>query len=81
MAVKLALEEWCYWLEGAAHPFTTFTDHKNFKCLKTAKCLNPLHARWTLFSTRFNFTLSYLTGSKNVKTDAEVDEVVVKIIL
>lgn len=29
LAIKLILEEWRHWLEGAAHPFVMFTDHKN----------------------------------------------------
>ncbi len=29
LAVKLALEEWCHWLEGSKHPFIVWTDHKN----------------------------------------------------
>lgn len=37
LAVKLALEEWCYWLEGAFHPFIIYTDHKNLEYLKYAK--------------------------------------------
>ncbi len=28
LAIKLALEEWRHWLEGAAHPFLILTDHK-----------------------------------------------------
>lgn len=24
LVVKLALEEWCHWLDGAAYPFTVF---------------------------------------------------------
>ncbi|KAI2645968.1 Transposon Tf2-8 polyprotein [Labeo rohita] len=38
LAIKLALEEWRHWLEGAVHPFTIITDHKN---LRDAKRLNP----------------------------------------
>ncbi|KAK1806150.1 hypothetical protein P4O66_000042 [Electrophorus voltai] len=29
LVVKLALEEWRRWLEGAKHPFLVWTDHKN----------------------------------------------------
>ncbi|KAK3545117.1 hypothetical protein QTP70_000990 [Hemibagrus guttatus] len=70
LAVKLALEEWRHWLEGAKHPFTVLTDHKNLEYLRAAKRLNPRQARWALFFTRFNFTLSYRPGSKNIKADA-----------
>ncbi|KAK3569947.1 hypothetical protein QTP86_007632 [Hemibagrus guttatus] len=70
LAVKLALEEWRHWLEGAKHPFTVLTDHKNLEYLRAAKRLNPRQARWALFFTRFKFTISYRPGSKNVKTDA-----------
>lgn len=58
LAVKLALEEWCHWVEGAAYPFTIFTDYKNLEYLKTAKCLNPHQAWWVLFFTRFHFNFS-----------------------
>ncbi|KAK3570134.1 hypothetical protein QTP86_012507 [Hemibagrus guttatus] len=70
LAIKFALEEWRHWLEGAKHPFTVLTDHKNLEYLRAAKRLNPRQARWALFFTRFNFTLSYRPGSKNIKADA-----------
>ncbi len=60
LAIKLALEEWRHWLEGAQHPFTVLTDHKNLQYLREAKRLNPRQARWALFFTRFNFTISYV---------------------
>ncbi len=31
LAIKLALEEWRHWLEGAQHPFSVLTDHKNLQ--------------------------------------------------
>ncbi|KAK3525000.1 hypothetical protein QTP86_012572 [Hemibagrus guttatus] len=69
LAIKLALEEWRHWLEGEKHPFMVLTDHKNLEYLRDAKRLNPRQARWALFFTRFNFTISYRPGSKNVKAD------------
>jgi len=49
LAIKLALEEWRHWLEGAKQPFTVWTDHKNLTYLQNAKRLNSHQARWSLF--------------------------------
>ncbi|KAL0172849.1 hypothetical protein M9458_033160, partial [Cirrhinus mrigala] len=70
LAVKLALEEWRYWLEGAGVPFLVWTDHKNLEYIRSAKRLNSRQARWALFFGRFNFNISYRPGSKNDKPDA-----------
>ncbi|KAK3518834.1 hypothetical protein QTP70_014909 [Hemibagrus guttatus] len=70
LAIKLALKEWRHWLEGARHPFLVLTDHKNLEYLRAAKRLNPRQARWALFFTRFEFSISYRPGSKNTKADA-----------
>ena len=70
LAVKLALEEWRQWLEGAQVPFQVWTDHKNLEYLQTAKRLNSRPARWAVFFSRFNFQLAYRPGSENVKPDA-----------
>ncbi|KAL1274090.1 hypothetical protein QQF64_026904 [Cirrhinus molitorella] len=80
LAMKLALEEWRHWLEGATHPFIVLTDHKNLEYLRSAKRLNPRQARWALFFTRFQFTVSYRPGTKNTKADAlsRQDELSVK---
>ncbi|XP_048027531.1 integrin alpha-M-like [Megalobrama amblycephala] len=66
LAVKLALEEWRHWLEGANHPFQVLTDHKNLEYLKAAKRLNPRQARWAMFFSRFNFSISYRPVSQSV---------------
>uniref|UniRef100_A0A8C5PY86 ribonuclease H n=1 Tax=Leptobrachium leishanense TaxID=445787 RepID=A0A8C5PY86_9ANUR len=39
LAIKNALEEWRHLLEGATHPVTVFTDHRNLEYLRTAKRL------------------------------------------
>jgi hypothetical protein len=66
LTIMLAIEEWRHWLEGAHHPFLVLIDHRNLEYLKSAKRLNPRHARWALF-TRFTFTVNNLSGKKNVK--------------
>ncbi|XP_077060976.1 uncharacterized protein LOC143713532 [Siphateles boraxobius] len=56
--------------EGAQVPFVVWTDHKNLEYIRSAKRLNARQARWALFFTRFDFTISFRPGSKNVKPDA-----------
>ncbi|CAJ0929680.1 unnamed protein product [Ranitomeya imitator] len=70
LAMKWAFEEWRHWLEGPKHRVVVLTDHKNLTYLESAKRLNPRQARWSLFFARFDFVISYLPGSKNVKADA-----------
>ncbi|KAK3520690.1 hypothetical protein QTP70_030553, partial [Hemibagrus guttatus] len=70
LAVKLALEDWRHWLEGARYPFLVLTNHKNLEYFRATKRLNPRQARWALFFTRFDFTISYRPGSKNTRADA-----------
>lgn len=70
LAMKIALEEWRQWLEGAIHPFLILTDHKNLEYLHTAWRLNPRQAQWALFFARFKFTLSYRPESKSAMADA-----------
>ena len=70
LAVKLALEEWRHWLEGADLPFIVWTDHRNLEYIRKAKRLNSRQARWALFFNRFLLSLLYRPGSRNVKPDA-----------
>lgn len=57
LAVKLALEEWRHWLEGAEQPFLVWTDHRNLEYLRSVKRLNTRQACWGLFFGYFNFTI------------------------
>ncbi|KAI2648695.1 Transposon Tf2-8 polyprotein [Labeo rohita] len=59
-----------FYSQGAVHPFTTITDHKNLQYLREAKRLNPRQARWALFLTCFNFKITYRPNSKNIPADA-----------
>ena len=38
--------------------------------MRDAKRLGPRQARWALFFCRFDFTLTYHPGSKNVRANA-----------
>ena len=62
LAVMRALEEWRHYLEGAKHPFEIWTDHKNLEYFRTAQKLNRRQARWSLFLSRFNFSLHHKPG-------------------
>ena len=68
--MKLALEEWRHWLEGTKVRFLVWTDHRNLEYIRSAKRLNSRQVCWSLFFDRFNFTLSYRPGSRNLKPDA-----------
>ena len=45
--VKLALEEWCHWLEETKSSFLVWTDQKNLAYIRTAKRCNA--RQWALF--------------------------------
>ncbi|KAL0154280.1 hypothetical protein M9458_050393 [Cirrhinus mrigala] len=63
LAIKLALEEWRHWLEGAIHPFQVITDHKNLQYLRDAKRLCPRQARCTQTSAGLSTRLhAHLPG-------------------
>lgn len=70
LAIRLALGEWRHWLEGAPVPFIVWTDHRNLEYIRIAKRLNAHQARWALFFARYDFSISYRPGSKNLKPDS-----------
>lgn len=53
VVVKLALEEWWFWLEGTKEPYLVWTDRKNVEYIRTSKTLNACQAHWSLFSPSF----------------------------
>ena len=70
LAVMRALEEWRHYLEGAKHSFEIWTDHKNLEYFWTAQKLNRRQARWSLFLSRFDFSLHHKPGRSMGKPDA-----------
>lgn len=52
LVIKMALEEWCHWLEGPQHPFVVWTGLDRPQKFGRPQIwrLNPRQARWALFS-------------------------------
>ena len=70
LAIIRALEEWRHYLEGTKHKFEIWTDHKNLEYFMTAKKLNRRQARWSLYLSRFDFSLHHRPGKSSGKPDA-----------
>lgn len=47
--MKVVLEEWRHWLEGAAQLLLVWMDHRNLEYVQTARRLNAQQARWALY--------------------------------
>ena len=70
LAIIRSLDEWRHYLEGTKHTFQIWTDHKNLEYFMTAKKLNRRQARWSLFLSRFDFSLHHRPGKSSGKPDA-----------
>eukprot|EP00833_Pecoramyces_ruminatium_P010577 jgi/Orpsp1_1/1184609/evm.model.c7180000090259.1 len=68
-AIKVALEEWRHYLEGARHQFIIYTDHKNLTFPRKPEMLSQRQIRWYEFLSRFDFKLIYRAGKKSGKPD------------
>jgi Reverse transcriptase (RNA-dependent DNA polymerase)/RNase H-like domain found in reverse transcriptase/Integrase zinc binding domain/Chromo (CHRromatin Organisation MOdifier) domain/Integrase core domain/Retroviral aspartyl protease len=70
LAVITAFKEWRPWLEGARHPATVLTDHKNLAWFTEAREYNRRQARWAEYLAGFDFMIVYRPGKKGGKPDA-----------
>jgi len=70
LAIIRALEEWRHFLEGAQLRFEIWTDYKNLEYFRTSKKLNWRQARWSLYLSRFDFTLHHRPRKTMGKMDA-----------
>ena len=59
LAIIRTFEEWRPELEGAAHPISVISDHKNLEYFMTTKQLNRRQVRWVEYLSRFNFIITY----------------------
>jgi len=62
LAIIRALEEWCHFLEGTQKKFEIWTDHKNLQYFRTSQNLNRRQAQWSLYLSRFDFSLHHRPG-------------------
>ena len=69
LAVVSTLQKWWRWLEGTRELFLIWTGHKNLPHLRSARRFTYHKARWSLFLSHYNYTLSYRPGSRNGKPD------------
>jgi len=70
LAVVRCLEAWRHFLEGMTIKFKIWTDYKNLEYFIKMQKLNRRQARWTLYLSRFNFTLKHILGSKMGKANS-----------
>ena len=69
LAIIRALEDWRHYLEGLPAPFEIISDHQNLTYWRTAQNLNRRQARWSLWLSRFDFTLTHKPGKTNTQAD------------
>jgi len=70
LAVVRCLEAWRHFLEGTTIKFKIWIDYKNLEYFMKAQKLNRRQARWTLYLSRFDFTLKHILESKMKKADS-----------
>jgi hypothetical protein len=70
LAIVDSFQEWHHFLEGAQHPVTVYTDHKNLEYFMSAKVLNRRQAHWSISLLRFNFVITYCLDSKQIRSNA-----------
>jgi len=69
LAIIRGLEAWRHLLEGAQFKFEIWTDHKILEYFMKAQKLNRRQARWTLYLSRFDFTLKHVLETRMEKAD------------
>ena len=69
LAIIEALKDWRHFLEGLPQPFEIVTDHSNLEYWRTAQDLSRRQARWALYLSRFDFTLTHRPGKANTQAD------------
>jgi len=69
LAIIRGLENWRHLLEDTCFKFEIWTDHKNLEYFMKVQKLNQRQARWTLYLSRFDFTLKHVPETRMEKAD------------
>ena len=70
LSVICRLEEWRHILEGAKHTIEVLNDYRNLTYFWMAQSLNRHQARWSLYLSRFDYSLTHRAGKHSAKPDA-----------
>ena len=70
VSVIRGLEEWRHILEGTKHTIEILNDHRNLTYFRTAQNLNHRQACWSLYLSRFDYSLVHRAGWHSAKQDA-----------
>jgi len=70
LSVIRGLEEWRHILEGTKHTIEILNDHRNLTYFQGSQNLNCRQACWSLFLSRFDFSLIHRPGQHSAKPDA-----------
>ena len=70
LSVIRGLEEWRHILEGTKHMIEILNDYRNLTYFQMAQTLNRRQARWSLYLSRFYYSLAHRAGRHSAKPDA-----------
>ena len=69
LVIIQALEDWCYYLQGAKHKFEIWTDHHNLSYFNKPQNLNLWQAHWHTYLQLFDYSLYVKPGNQIGKAD------------
>src|SRR6266481_693617 len=69
LSVICGLEEWRHILEGTKHTIEILNNHENLTYFQTAQTLNHHQAHWSLYLSRFDYSLIHRAGWHSAKLD------------
>src|SRR5882672_2558600 len=69
LSIIRGLEEWRHILEGTKHTIEILNDHWNLTYFRESQNLNHWKARWSLFLSRFDFSLIHRPRQHSAKPE------------